>query len=131
LIPEQIPVLEDELCSFSLRWGISDELANRLAMMQWDVEFPVSIISGLRQASEQDALRRQGRPTADNDKSTHLACPATGADVMPQIGITNAVKARLGAEGVRAGMRWGGGGPVDPETGIPRDWNHFDLGPRS
>jgi len=91
----------------------------------------VSIISGERTVREQDALRRSGRPTADNDKSTHLDCPATGSDLMPQIAVTNVVKARLGAEMVLAGLRWGGGSPVDPETGIPADWNHFDLGPRA
>jgi len=130
MIPELIPTPGLALCSFAQRWGISNELAQRLHQMQWDLEFPVSIISGLRSEEEQNALRGQGRPAADNDKSTHLTCPATGADVMPQIAITNYVKARLGAEGVLAGMRWGGGGAVDPETGIPRDWPHFDLGPR-
>lgn len=43
--------------------------------------------------------------------------------------MTNSVKARLGAEATHVGFRWGGGSPVDPETGIPSDWNHLDGGP--
>jgi len=128
-IPELLRQEEDP-CALAQRWGISDELAIRLLVAASRLEFPVSIISGLRTQREQEALRRARRPVADPDKSTHLSCPASGADVMPQIAVTNVVKARLGAEGVLAGLRWGGGSPVDPETGIPSDWNHFDLGPR-
>lgn len=29
-----------------------------------------------------------------------------------------------------AGLRWGGGSTVD-DTGVPSDWNHLDLGPRT
>jgi len=122
---------EMDVCGLAFDWGITNELASRLIEMSGLLEFPVSIMSGLRTSAQQDALRRSGRPTADNDKSTHLACPATGADVAPQIAVTDVVKARLGTEGTRAGMRWGGGSPPDPETGIPSDWNHFDLGPRA
>jgi len=28
------------------------------------------------------------------------------------------------------GLRWGGGGPVDPDNLIPVDWQHVDRGPR-
>lgn len=118
------------VCALSLQWGIEEQLASRLQAMAGRTEFPISIISGLRTPQEQKALARAGRPAAPVGVSTHLSCPATGADVMPQIAVTNIVKARLGAEGVRAGLRWGGGSPVDPRTGIPSDWNHFDLGPR-
>jgi len=128
----------DELCDVAARWGLDVEVVERLVRMSGALEFGVSIISGERSPAEQDALRRSGRPTADNDKSTHLACPATGVDVMPQIAVTTLVKARLGTEGVLAGLRWGGGSPVTRHTDagggtamLPSDWNHFDLGPRT
>lgn len=106
-------------------------LAGRLMMMASRLEFPISIISGFRSEAEQDALREAGRPTAPNDLSTHLSCPATGVDLRPQIAVTTLVKARLGTEGVFSSLRWGGGSSVDAETGIPSDWQHFDLGPRT
>lgn len=118
------------VCDMALTWGISQVLAERLNLMATRLEFGIQIISGLRTRAQQQELREQGRPTAPDAVSTHLSCPATGADVRPTIAVTNAVKARLGAEGVFAGLRWGGGSPVDPDTGIPSDWNHFDLGPR-
>jgi len=124
--PEWSP---EQLCDFADRWGIAHELAFRLFRMARRLEFPVRMISGERTDAMQDELRRDGRPTAPNDLSTHLACPATGADVLPTIAAVRTVKARLGTEGTLAGMRWGGGGSVD-EGGIPSDWPHFDLGPR-
>ncbi len=120
----------DDTCNLGLDWGISDQLAQRLVMLAGRLEFPIEIISGLRTPEEQDQLRAEGFPAADNDLSTHLTCPATGVDVWPGIAVTNVVKARLGAEAVHAGLRWGGGSQVDPATGIPSDWNHLDLGPR-
>lgn len=42
----------------------------------------------------------------------------------------NQYKVELGVAAVENGLRWGGGSPRDPETGIPRDWNHVDTGPR-
>lgn len=123
-------IVTDDWCILALIWGVSDKLASRVSKMAEGLEFGIRVISGLRSEREQNALRRSGRPAADNDKSTHLACPATGVDLMPNIAVTNVVKARMGAEGVFAGLRWGGGSPIDPETGIPQDWNHFDLGPR-
>jgi len=118
-------------CQLSIRWGLAGELAARLIETASRLEFPITIISGLRTVAEQNALRAQGRPAAANNVSTHLACPATGADLWPSIAVTSVVKARLGAEAVFSGLRWGGGSPVDPETGIPDDWNHVDLGPRT
>ena len=118
-------------CGLSVRWGIWVGVARRVIEMSGRLEFGISLISGLRTEAEQDGLRAEGRPTADNDVSTHLSCPATGVDLMPQVAVTDVVKARLGAEGVHAGLRWGGGSRVDPDTGIPSDWNHFDLGPRA
>jgi len=117
-------------CAFADDWGLADDLAFRLELLATRLEFPISIISGLRTAAEQNDLREDGLPTAPNDLSTHLACPATGADLWPGIAVTDVVKARLGAEATLVGLRWGGGSPVNPDTGIPSDWNHFDLGPR-
>lgn len=130
-LPQLIDPDSTDICFLSDRWGLDPALGARLVSLAIRLEFPIQIISGLRTPAQQDALRRSGRPTADNDKSTHLECPATGADLRPTIAVTNVVKARLGAEAVRLGMRWGGGSPIDPETGIPSDWNHFDLGPRN
>lgn len=118
------------LCGLASRWGISVELAQRLYRVAGEVPYSLLIISGFRTAEEQEALRQEGRPAAPDDVSTHRSCPATGADVWPGIGITGAVKAQLGAAAGRAGLRWGGGSPIDPDTGIPSDWNHLDLGPR-
>lgn len=135
-IPQVIPKLGHgtDPCVLANRWGITNELARRLMMMAARLEFPISIISGMRTAAHQLSLARQGRPAASIETSTHLSCPATGADVQPQIAVVMAVKARLGAEGIFAGLRWGGNDGCPPgtcnEIGIPNDWRHFDLGRR-
>jgi len=131
MIPDVISraSIPDDVCRIARKWGISDELSERLHLMASRVEVPFSIISGLRTAAQQAALRASGRPAASDALSTHLSCPATGADIRPSIAVTRLVKARLGAEGVHAGLRWGGGSQPD-SGGIPSDWNHFDLGPR-
>ena len=121
---------QDELCVFARKWGVSQELAARIVHGASRLEFRVQIISGHRTPEEQVELGRRGRPTAPVDVSTHTSCPATGADLRPLTAVTNVVKARLGTEMHLAGLRWGGGSAIDPETGIPSDWNHFDLGPR-
>ena len=137
MIPELIPQEdvqawggEPNHCGIAIRWGISNDLAFRLIALAHALEFRISIVSGLRTPAEQAALRREGRPAAPDAVSTHLSCPATGADLRPTIAVTTTVKARLGAEATLVGLRWGGGSPNDPRTGIPSDWNHFDLGPR-
>lgn len=89
----------------------------------------VKIISGARTVAEQNRLRRGGRPTAPNDRSTHLSCPATGVDVSLGFGVSRREKAVWGEWVTRVGLRWGGGSPVD-QGGIPADWNHVDRGPR-
>jgi len=131
--PEMLPdSLNEDICGFAARWGLDMRTVMKLTALQEETEFDLTILSGARTAEEQEELRREGRPTAPDKVSTHLSCPATGVDLYPSsVAITNAVKARLGAEGVRAGLRWGGGSRVDSETGIPLDWNHFDLGPRA
>jgi len=121
-------------CDLPDRWGLSFELSNRLVASAHDYEretaLPVWIISGYRTEKEQDALRRRGRPTADENKSTHRSCPATGADVALGFAPTRVQKAIWGRIVVMNGLRWGGGGAVD-SGGIPVDWGHIDLGPRN
>lgn len=120
-------------CTISDRWGIDPELASRLVRMADQIPWGLVIFSGARTEAHQDSLRAEGRPTADNDKSTHLSCPATGADVRFAVGAANLERRsriEFGRAAAIAGLRWGGGGRMD-ETGIiPLDWNHLDLGPR-
>jgi len=119
-------------------WGISLELAERLVRASQDFAstadniLNVSIISGLRTIAEQNRLRveKGGANVADNRLSTHLACPATGADIRISVFPTRTIKLRWLAAARLAGLRTGGGSTVDPETGIPSDWNHVDLGRR-
>lgn len=118
-----------EECAFALKWKITRTLAHRLITMANDLPFEIKIISGYRSVEEQNALRAQGRPTAPNDRSTHVRCPATGADILPLIASSDRVKLEMGRAGVLAGLQWGGRSPVDSRTGIPSDWQHFDLGP--
>lgn len=128
---QRIVPYETDFCDFIARWMIHPRLGQALFIMAATLPFPISMISGHRTPERQQELSDAGRPAADPQLSTHLSCPAGGADVWPGVAVTDAVKAELGAAGVRAGLRWGGGSPVDPRTGIPSDWNHFDLGPRS
>lgn len=120
-----------EICRFASKWIIDERVAVKLVMMASRLPFGIQIISGYRTAERQKELERDGRPTAPDHLSTHRSCPATGVDVLPTVAVSRIVKATLGEAAVVAGFRWGGGSPVDGETGIPSDWNHFDLGPRS
>lgn len=135
LIPERIPPAGEmtpaDVCRIADKWTVDVRLMEKLAQGAQELPYPIQIISGYRTPAQQDELRREGRPAAANDRSTHLSCPATGADVWP-VGVTvvPAVKAAIGAAMSRQGLRWGGGSTPDPNTGIPSDWNHFDLGPR-
>jgi len=92
---------------------------------------PVWIISGFRTREEQRRLGRQGRPTAPDEQSTHRSCPATGVDVAIAFLTSEFQKATWGRIALVNGLRWGGGGPVDPKNGIPLDWAHVDIGPRN
>lgn len=127
MLPEPI---NGDVCGLMRRWLISRELATRLVRGASFLPFSISIMSGYRSPEKQRALKEEGRPAAPVDRSTHTSCPATGADLWPNIAKTRVVQATMGEAMVRAGLRWGGGSPVDPATGIPSDWNHFDLGPR-
>jgi len=92
---------------------------------------PVWIISGWRSAAEQRRLSRKGRPTAPDAQSTHRSCPATGVDISFGATPSSFLKATWGRITLTHGLRWGGGGPVDPDNFIPKDWAHVDRGPRS
>lgn len=126
LSPEATP---ERVCAIAQQWKIDAELALRLHLLAWELQLPVSIISGARTPEEQEALRRAGRPTAPDNLSTHLSCPATGADLRVHVPLTESVKSAFGMAARRAGLRWGGGSPRNAH-GIPSDWNHVDLGPR-
>lgn len=121
-----------DFCDWVAEWGIDPDLGRGLVAMQDELPFQIEIFSGYRTQAQQDALRDEGRPAADEETSNHRVFPSRAADVRPRLAVTNNVKAHLGAAGFRAGLRWGGGAPVDPETGIPvrGEWAHFDLGPR-
>lgn len=129
MIPQLLESTVDP-CELAERWMISYQLALRLTRLPGALPFGIQIISGYRTPQEQEELLKEGKGAAPVDVSTHTSCPATGADLWPTIAVTNVVKATFGAAVTYAGLRWGGGSPVDPETGIPVDWNHVDLGPR-
>lgn len=101
----------------------------KLVCLSSNVPFQFQIISGWRSQDHQERLVREGKG-APVDKSTHTSCPATGADLWPLLTVTTNVKGYLGAACTRCGLRWGGGSPLDGD-GLPVDWNHVDLGPRS
>lgn len=115
------------------RWGISPELAVRLMLMadtfHRRTNSGLRIISGWRSPDEQRELAAEGRPAARDDLSTHRSCPATGADLAPELAVTPSVKLLFGEAAMMSGLRWGGGSPRDGD-GLPTDWNHVDLGPR-
>lgn len=157
MIPQRVPGTLDSqqaVCEFAGKWMLSYELAFRLQKMQelFEVGF-LMIISGYREPQHQLDMIKSGDATLAPEKSTHCSCPATGADLEPQLGPagfflpawagplyfgivhldpTEQVKALMGSAAVHAGLRWGGGAAVD-RNGIPikNEWRHVDLGPRS
>lgn len=129
-LPERIR-MDTDPCDLSSRWLISPTLSSRFIQTAARLPFDMSIISGYRTVQRQMELMREGRPAANPLRSTHTSCPATGADVRLGVAVTPLIQARFGLAAVESGLRWGGGSPVDPETGIPSDWNHVDLGPRA
>ena len=123
-------------CELVLEFGVSQELAERvvmgLAFFRSTTGHDVEAISGFRTCRQQEALGRRGRPAAPCDISTHTSCPATGMDFrLPGLYETDLIKSLFGGAMIRAGLRWGGGSPEDPETNIPSDWPHVDLGRRN
>jgi len=127
-------ISESNACDLSSVWMVDPDVMARVvrAAVQMEAETgqPVWIISGARSESKQDELRRRGRPTAAPGVSTHTSCPATGVDVRIGFLPTKVTKIIWGRIAVFEGLRWGGGSKVDPQTGIPSDWNHVDVGPR-
>lgn len=131
MIPRRIPTRQEcqEDPLWFVAWGISPELAMRLMVVADQADpMVVNIISGFRTAEHERDLVGGIAP----ELSTHTTCPATGADLsLPTVTPTDAVKAQFGSWVTYAGLRWGGGSTINQETGIPRDWNHVDLGPRT
>lgn len=129
------PLSGADPCELAERWRVRlDIMALAVTVadqFQRETGLPLWIISGYRTHEEQDMLRLRGRPAAPEELSNHRACPALAVDVSINTLVTPAIKATLGRIATMNGMRWGGGSPVDPETGIPSDWNHLDIGPRS
>lgn len=120
----------EALCALGHKWGISNEILSRIACMAQRLPFGISILSGYRTKETQQDLIREGKGAPDH-LSNHRVCPARAADLWPDVTPTRVVQATFGEAAVACGLRWGGGSPVDPDTGIPSDWNHVDLGPRS
>ena len=125
-----VVTMQTDPCALSSRWKIHPQLASALVSMSAMLPFGFEVISGFRTVERQRQLMAEGRPAADPAVSTHTICPATGADLRVSVAPVDTVKAQLGSAAVFAGLRWGGGSPVNPGTGIPSDWNHVDLGPR-
>lgn len=121
---------DEELCNFAAYWGVCLNLAQMVTKMAQDLPFTIQVISGYRSCAQETLLGEQGRPAIACDKSNHTTVPARAMDIWPGVAVTNAVKAQVGRAATFAGLRWGGGSPADPATGIPSDWNHVDLGPR-
>lgn len=109
------------------------DVAFKIAALQivfvWYEGILPEVISGYRTATAQAGLERAGRPAARDDLSTHRSDPATGVDLSLGPFPTQQQKITLGRIAEAIGLRWGGGSPI--VNGIPTDWNHFDVGPRS
>jgi len=135
MIPIPVPqaeLLDDGGCALARRLKTDLRVVQKVIMAQRELPFRLQITSAWRSEEHQRRLKEQGYPAADPSVSNHCSCPSTALDLTP-VGVTatDYVKALMGAAFRRAGLRWGGGSPVDPETGIPSDWVHVDLGPRA
>lgn len=122
------------LSDFIARWGIREDIAHKALELGSCFRIATGrelyIISGYRSPEKQRELRAQGRPAADPALSNHTVYPALAFDVDAFPDPTKEQKLLLGQCGLCIGLRWGGGSRLD-DNGIPTDWNHFDLGPRS
>jgi len=135
-MPARELILDSDPCTLADKWGVDLNVmervwytADRFTMETGGIR--VYIISGYRSAAEQRRLSRQGRPTAPDALSTHRSCPATGVDIsLGGLLASEFMKVTWGRLAGINGLRWGGGGPVDPENLIPLDWRHVDRGPR-
>ena len=130
-IPQAIRPDSDP-CVLADHWGIASELAFKLVALAQGLPFGIRIISGYRSPEKQrDLLARPDSMAAPVDRSTHTTCPATGADLWTSVHPADQIKWEFGRVARLVGLRWGGGSRLDPQTNIPVDWNHVDLGPRS
>lgn len=135
-MPEREFITDATDCELAERWSVSLDTMRRVWMAARDYETEtggrrVYIISGWRSRDEQRHLSRRGRPTAPDDVSTHRSCPSTGVDISLGLLPSGFMKVLWGRITLAHGLRWGGGGPVDPESFIPVDWRHVDVGPRN
>ena len=135
-MPEREYLTDADPCDLAERWKVSPDTMQRVWLSAQDFEKEtggrrVSIISGWRSRLEQQQLSRKGRPTAPDALSTHRSCPATGVDISLGLMATEFMRATWGRITLVNGLRWGGGGPVDPNNFIPLDWRHVDRGPRN
>jgi len=134
LLSRPEPLTSTVLCDLVQRWLVEPEVMTKVVLAAQDYRLQtgleVFIISGHRTAAEQARLKKAGRPTAADTVSTHRSCLSTGVDIDLGFLIPNSQKVFWGASAVFRGLRWGGGSPVDPLTGIPSDWQHVDIGPR-
>lgn len=123
-----------EGCRLANDWRLDTDFASRVAatIREWKEETRIGleVISGFRTDEEQRELGKRGRPAAPVSLSNHTRCPAHAVDFRISGFATDLMKARLGRVIVFNGLRWGGGSPVDPKTGVPSDWQHADTGPR-
>lgn len=139
-MPEPEDVFQDsDACALAIRWRVAWDTMWRVVEAAQRHELKtgrrVRIISGFRTKAEQDRLRKRGRPAAAEDRSTHRSCPATGVDISLGFAPSRFQIVTWGHTAIRVGLRWGGGGPVQPvepgvPAGIPVDWQHVDRGPR-
>ena len=134
-MPEREFITDALVCDLVERWGVDVDTIRRVWLSAREFETQtggrrVHIISGFRTREEQRRLGRQGRPTAPDDLSTHRSCPATGVDISLGLNASNFMKVTWGNIVLINGLRWGGGGAVDPDNLIPLDWRHVDGGPR-
>ena len=135
-MPEREFITDSDACALAERWVVALDTMARVssAAERFELETGgrrVYIISGFRTREEQRRLGRQGRPTAPDDRSTHRSCPATGVDISLGLNASSFMKITWGNIVLANGLRWGGGGAVDPDNLIPLDWRHVDRGPRS
>jgi len=134
-VPERELILNATPCDLAQKWKVDLDVMERVwqTAARFATEtggIPVWIISGWRSAAEQRRLSREGRPTAPDALSTHRSCPATGVDISLGPLASEFMKVTWGRAALVSGLRWGGGGPVDPKNLIPLDWRHVDRGPR-
>ena len=124
-----------DVCRLSKRWGVDPTVMLKVITASIDFSkaagVPVFITSGYRTKAEQDELRREGRPAAADRLSTHRSCPATGVDIsLGPVKPNEKMIFLWGWNAQMVGLRWGGGSPTD-QAGLPVDWQHVDMGPRS